>query len=147
MYIINIKLLRLSRLTHVPRCGCMLGCFSRVHLFVTLWTVIRRAPLSMGFSRQEYWSGLPCPFPGKLQDPWIEPASLVSLLAGIFFPANTTLEAPRYLGHKLNICTWDRQYLLLNASSFLCVKATHLFCPERVCFSCVDKSLENVLLL
>ena len=39
----------------------VLGCFSRVRLFVALWTVACWAPLSMGFSRQEYWSGLPCP--------------------------------------------------------------------------------------
>ena len=41
--------------------ACMLSCFSRVRLFVTLWIVARQAPLSMGFSRQGYWSGLPCP--------------------------------------------------------------------------------------
>ena len=45
---------------------CVLSHFSRVQLFVTLWTVARRAPLSMGFSRQEYWSGLPCSPPGDL---------------------------------------------------------------------------------
>ena len=39
--------------------GCMLSCFSRVRLFVTLRTVTLQAPLSMGFSRREYWSGLP----------------------------------------------------------------------------------------
>ena len=48
---------------------------SRVQLFVTPWTVACQAPLSMGFSRQEYWSGLPCPPPGDLPDPWIEPGS------------------------------------------------------------------------
>ena len=41
--------------------ACMLSCFSLVPLFVTLWTVTHQAPLSMGFSRKEYWSGLPCP--------------------------------------------------------------------------------------
>ena len=46
---------------------------SRVHLFVTQWTVARQAPLSMGFSRQEYWSGLPFPPPGDLPDPGMEP--------------------------------------------------------------------------
>ena len=46
-----------------------------VRLFVTAWTVARQAPLSMGFSRQEYWSGLPCPSPGDLSDPGIEPRS------------------------------------------------------------------------
>ena len=46
---------------------------SRVRLFVTLWTVAHQAPLSMGFSRQEYWSGLPFPSPGDLPNPGIEP--------------------------------------------------------------------------
>ena len=40
--------------------------FSRVRLFSTLWTAAHQAPLFMGFSRQEYWSGLPCPPPGDL---------------------------------------------------------------------------------
>ena len=64
----------------------MLSCFSHVRLFVTPWTVAHQAPLSMGFSRQEYWSGLPCPPPGDLLDPEIEPMSLTSPpLAGGFF--------------------------------------------------------------
>ena len=54
---------------------CMLNRFSRVRLFATLGTVAHQAPLSMGFSRQEYWSGLPCPSPGDLPDPGIEPTS------------------------------------------------------------------------
>ena len=49
--------------------------FSRVRLFATLWTVALQAPLSMGLSRQEYWSGLPCPPPGDLPDPGMEPGS------------------------------------------------------------------------
>ena len=48
---------------------------SRVRLFVTPWMVAYQAPQSMGFSRQEYWSGLPLSFPGDLPDPWIEPGS------------------------------------------------------------------------
>ena len=48
---------------------------SRVRLFGTLWTVARHAPLSMGFSGQEYWSGLPFPSPEDLPDPGIEPKS------------------------------------------------------------------------
>ena len=51
---------------------------SHVRLFVTLWTVAHQAPLSMGFSRQEYWSGFPFPSPGDLPDPGTEPTSLVS---------------------------------------------------------------------
>ena len=46
-----------------------------VQLFATSWTVAHQAPLSMGFSRQEYWSGLPFPSPGDLPDPGIEPRS------------------------------------------------------------------------
>ena len=48
---------------------------SRVQLFATLWTVAHQAPPSMGFSRQEYWSGLPFPSSGDLPDPGIEPRS------------------------------------------------------------------------
>ena len=50
----------------------MLSCFSHVQLFATLWTIAHQAPLSMGFSRQEYWSGLPCPPPGDHPDPGIQ---------------------------------------------------------------------------
>ena len=54
--------------------------------FVTPWTVVHQAPLSMGFSRQDYWSGLPFPPPGDLSDPGIEPESPASPgLAGGFF--------------------------------------------------------------
>ena len=49
--------------------------FSRVRLFATPWTVAHQAPPSMGFSRQEYWSGLPFPSLGYLPDPGIEPRS------------------------------------------------------------------------
>ena len=48
---------------------------SRVRLFATLWTVSHQAPLSVGFCRQEYWSGLPLPSPGGLSNPGIEPGS------------------------------------------------------------------------
>ena len=50
---------------------------SHVRLFVVPWTVAYQAPLSMGFSRREYWSGLPFPSPGDLPDPGIEPRSPV----------------------------------------------------------------------
>ena len=56
-------------------CASVLSHFSRVRLSPTLWTVGRQAPLSVGFSRQEYWSGLPCPPPGDLPGPGIEPGS------------------------------------------------------------------------
>ena len=75
----------------------VLTCFSCVHLFATSWTVACQAPLSMGFSRQEYWNGLPCPPLGDLPNPGIEPAYLMSpALAGGFFTTNVTWEAQEY---------------------------------------------------
>ena len=62
-----------------PAASCpAVSALSRVQLFATPWTVARQAPLSMGSSRQEYWSGLPCPPPGGLPDPGIKLASLMS---------------------------------------------------------------------
>ena len=69
----------------------MLSGFTCVRLFVTPWTVARQAPLSKGFSRQEYWSGLPRPLLGDLPDPGITPMSLTSpALAGEFFITSAT---------------------------------------------------------
>ena len=67
---------------------CMLAkSFSHLWLFATLWTVARQAPLSEGFSRQEYWSGLPCPPPGDLPNSGIKPTSfmLPALADRVFF--------------------------------------------------------------
>ena len=56
----------------------VLSHLSHVRLFATPWTVAHQAPLSMGFPRQEYWSGLPFASPGDLPDPRIKPTSLAS---------------------------------------------------------------------
>ena len=85
---------------------CMLNHSSPVWLFVTQWTVAHQAPLSMGFSRQEYWSGLPCPPPGDLPDPGTERISLMALaLAGRFFTTSTYGKPYMYMyiykGNKL----------------------------------------------
>ena len=58
-----------------PVYACMLSHFSCVQLFAILWTVAFWTPLSLGFSRKEYWSGLPCPPPGDLPNQEIEPGS------------------------------------------------------------------------
>ena len=72
----------------------MLSHFSHIELFATLRTVALQAHLSMGFSRQEYRSGLPCPPLGDLPDPGIKPASLMSpALAGRFFTTSATWKA------------------------------------------------------
>ena len=73
-------------ITHV---SCMCSVTSVVSDSATPWTVAYQGPLSMGFSRQEYWSGFPCPPPGDLPDPRVEPVSLTSpVLAGRFFTAS-----------------------------------------------------------
>ena len=79
---------------YVEMCACMLSCFSHVWPFTTLWTVARQASLSMGFSRQEGWSGLSCPPPGGIPDPRIKPSYPV--LAGGFFITSATWEALKY---------------------------------------------------
>ena len=76
----------------------ILSHFNCVQFFVTLWTVACRDPLPMGFSRQEYWSGWPFLSPGALQDPGIEPVSLMSpAWADGFLTTSATWEAPDYL--------------------------------------------------
>ena len=78
----------------VCACMCVLSCFSPVQLCATLWTVAHQAPLSMGFSKQKYWSRLPCSPRGSLPDPEIESLSLMSpALAGGFFTIRATWEA------------------------------------------------------
>ena len=67
---------------------CILSHFSSVWLFVTPWTVAHQAPLSLGFSRQKYWSGLTCPPLGDIPDPWIQPTS--PALTGRFLPLNVS---------------------------------------------------------
>ena len=75
---------------------------SHVQLFVTLWTTACQAPVSLEFSRQEYWSGLPFPPPGDLPDPGIEPRSLVSPAWGGGFLNSVAPRKPSgmLLGHK-----------------------------------------------
>ena len=90
-----IKITIWYRYTHAYE----LSRFSRVRLFVTLWTKAHQAPLSMRLSRQEYWNGLPCSPLGDLPDPGNKPTSLMSpTLAGAFFATSATCEATYLLG-------------------------------------------------
>ena len=73
----------------------MLSNFSRVQLFTALWTAAHQDSLSMGFSRQEYWSGLPCPPPRDLPDPGIKPTSSAS---------------PALQADTLPLCHWEALY-------------------------------------
>ena len=80
-------------------CVCVFSCFSHVHLCVTLWTIAHQSPLSIAFSRQEYWSELPCSPPGDLPNPGIKPTGrqvftgMSPALAGRFFTTSVTWEA------------------------------------------------------
>ena len=88
-YMTTGKTISLTRRTFVGKVQTNVS-LSRIRLFVTPWIVAYQAPLSMGFSRQEYWSGLPFPSPGDLPDLGIEPVS-PALAGGIF-----TTEPPLY---------------------------------------------------
>ena len=109
-------------------------------LFATPWTVAHQTPLSMGFSRQEYQSGLPCPPPGDLPDPRTEPMSLkFPALEGRFFTTSAILEAhiwghpnpaaiyssPVYIGH---IPTWE---VYLSASCLFCLFILSVGLPRQ----------------
>ena len=86
----------------------MLSHFSRVWLFTTPWTVTCQAPLSMGFSRQEYWAGLPCT-PPDLPDPGIEPESIMSPT----FTTSATWKALVSQAVKNLPATWETQFQFL----------------------------------
>ena len=98
--------------------------FSLVQFFATLWTIVCQAPLSMGFSRQEYWSGLPCPLPGDLPNPRIKPAS----------PASLALQVdslPQSHGGNLDPATCKTK-----STSGLCsFESQYYFLPLKVQFS------------
>ena len=87
-------LVSLVSMAPIPSCpdrlcqrSCVLSHFSHVQLFVTPWTVAHQVPLSMGYPRQEYWSGLLFPMPEDLTNPGIQSASLA--LTGGFFTTRT----------------------------------------------------------
>ena len=98
--------------------ACVLSHFSRVGLFVTLWTVACQAPLSMGFSRQEYWNGLPFPSPGDLLNPEIKtgsPAlqsdSLLSELLGVNYNFQQTFQILPYRS------SWSQELCIVRSFS------------------------------
>ena len=85
----------------------MLSCFSPVQLLVTSRTIAHQALLAMGFSKQEYWNGLPCPPPGDLPISGIKPASIVSpALTGGFFSLWATWETFPFDSMLNTSCIW-----------------------------------------
>ena len=87
----------------------LLSSFSRVRLCATPWIVIHQAPLSMGFSRKEYWSGLPLPSPGDLPNPGTEPGS----------PLQADSLPPESEGKKIESVTAVRILMKANKRAFL----------------------------
>ena len=100
----------------------MLNHFSHVRLFATLWTLAHQAPLSMGFSRQEYWSGFQCPPPRDLPNLEIEPTSLTSpALTGSFFTTSATGK-PMYMPRHMYMCLYPYPALNVNVFVYVCDK-------------------------
>ena len=129
----------------------MLSCFSRVWLLVTLGTIACQAPLSMGVSRQEHWSGLPCPPPGHFPNPGIEPGSLMSpALAGGFFTTSATWKATyiyyTYIMHiticvrRIYIYTFFLEYSL---PFWFITRYSSLSITVSCCFCSVTESCPN----
>ena len=94
---------------------CCGQSLSRVWLFVTLWTVAHQVPLSTGFSRQEYWSVLPCPSPGDLLDPGMDLHLYVSYIAGIFFTHWATWDL------FISVLSIMKNFLLWVTDLFTCI--------------------------
>ena len=106
----------------------VLSCFSHVQLFAIPWAVARWAPLSMGFSRQKYWSGLPWPSSGDLPDLGIKPASLMSpALAGKFFTIRPHFPLKTCLFHRTHVAQKD-ETVFSNSMFF----SSLLTCPVRL---------------
>ena len=140
-------------------CVFVLSCFIHIQLFATLWTVAHWAPLSMGFSRQEYWSGLPYLPPGDLLNSRIEPTSLISAaLAGGFFTTSATWEAPCVcvcvcvLLFSLKVMSTSLQPIKLQHSRLPCLSLSPRVCSNscplsRWCHPTIWSSVPFLLLL
>ena len=123
---------------------CCAQSLSRLWLSATPWTVACQAPLSMGFSRQEYCSGLPCPPPGDLPDPGIQPASpKPPALAGRVFTTSIAWEAQTHIWRANNKALWKHKQLLDLSRGHVEVFYTTLTAP-RQCWSHIQiKSHQN----
>ena len=86
-------------------CMCTLSHFSRIQLFATLWTAAHQASLSIRFSRQEYWSGFPCPPLEDLPDPGNEPVS-PALQADSLLLSNGGSPSNHYIYSKKKLQKW-----------------------------------------
>ena len=124
-------------------CACVLSRFSHIRLFVALWTVAHQAPLFMGFLRQEYWSGSPCPPPGDLPDPGSTLALNVSCIDRQIFHTSTTWETQlimrsshfgrhvHLLFYNSTVIFWSNVfYRLLDQTQLLLANMSYTLKPE-----------------
>ena len=130
----------------IPLCMCVcahaqwLSCPT----LATPWTIARQTPLSLEFSRQEYWSGLPFPYPGDLPDPRIKPVSPESsALAGRFFttephgkPITPFTQGSNSSPSEFLLCWANFQIVLILAKYFKSLQNTSLGLPPK--WSCVE---------
>ena len=131
----------LSHLSHV-----------RVQPFAALLTAAHQVPLSVGFSRQEFWSRLPCPPPGNLPDPGMEPSSLTSpALTGRFFTASNTWErgqmrkCPRICIYFTKHGTYEGEYYHHLSNSCGCLWGMSMPSPETVITPAYEDALYHTL--
>ena len=113
---VTINLDILSSYSRQPQCpsvnptssihmhSCVLSCFCCVQLSGTLWTVAYQAPLSMGFSREEFWSGLPCPPSCDLPDSGLEPTSPAAPVLQVGFLLKSHWGSPLVFTLLFNSC-------------------------------------------
>ena len=109
--------------------ACVLSCFSHVWLFVMLWTVACQAPLSMGFSRQEYWSRVSCSPSEDLPDQGIESVYLKSpALTGGFLTTSSTWEALKYM-YSGSIPNWRAKSLKVSLLYYVYPSSCTIYIP------------------
>ena len=132
---------------YVRVCVCVsVHALSAVRLFAYPWTVGWPARLYMGFSRQEYWSGLPCPPPGDLPDLGIKSASLASpASAGRFFIASNTSETQGLYLHLFSNWTFSPIFRTSFASALSCLESPHPTL-RLVCFRMEDTKDSSIRL-
>ena len=94
------------------RCACMLSHFGCIRLFATLWTIAHKAPLSVGCSGEECWSGLPCPPPEGFPDPGIEPRSPALQADSLSTEPPWEAREKRQCSNIMNTLSGDQEYFI-----------------------------------
>ena len=120
-------------------CACMLSHFSHIRLFTTLWTSAWEAPLSMEFSRPEYWNGLPCLPPGDLPNPGIEPRSSALYADSLPSEPPGKPNLKIYFTHNIHNLVRFNMYTLTchnhnQGNKFICLKTFPLFWNGNIPF-------------